>query len=242
VSEPGRVSIVTGVSRGLGEALVAQLLAGGDRVMGIGRHFTAEQRRFAAAEPDRLVLREADLAAPATLPDRPALEALLAGADHAALIHNAAMVEPIGAIGTLPPDQVATAVTVNLTAPMLLTNAFLAALPPAIPATILFVSSGAARRMIDGWATYSATKRGGEAFFESLASQLADHTGVRVASVNPGVMDTGMQASVRRAAGGPDWFPEGDRYVSLHEQGRLPDPAEIARQILAEHLPEVTVR
>lgn len=242
MSELVRVSIVTGVSRGLGEELLAQLLAGGDRAMAIGRRFTAEQRRFAAAEPDRLVLREADLAEPATLPDRHELGELLAGASSAALIHNAAVVEPIGAIGTLPPDQVATAVTVNLTAPMLLTNAFLAALPPAVPATILFVSSGAASRMIDGWATYSATKRGGEAFFEAVASQLADGTGVRVASVNPGVMDTGMQATVRHAAAGSGWFPEGDRYVTLHEQGQLPEPAEIARQILAEHLPEVTVQ
>lgn len=237
-----RVSIVTGVSRGLGEELLAQLLGNGDRAIGIGRHFTADQRRLAAAEPDRLVLWEADLAVPATLPDRNAFGELLHRASAAALIHNAAVVEPIGAVGTLPPDQLATAVAVNLAAPMLLTNAFLAALPPAVPATILFVSSGAAQRMIEGWAAYSATKRGGEAFFEALASQLADHPGVRVASVNPGVMDTGMQASVRQAAAGHSWFPEGDQYLALYERGQLPDPAEIARSILAEHLPEVTVK
>lgn len=236
-----RISIVTGVSRGLGAALFDQLHTRGDRVVGIGRSFTAAQHTLAAAEPERVVLHQADLAVPDSLPSGAELESLLAGGEHAALIHNAAMVQPIGAVGALPARALADAVAVNLTAPMLLTNAFLAALPATMPATILFLSSGAAHRRIDGWATYSSTKRAGESFFEAVAAQLADRSpAITVTSTNPGPMDTGMQASIRRSAEADSWFPGGRQFVGFHERGELPDPAQVAQRLIAEHLTEVT--
>jgi benzil reductase ((S)-benzoin forming) len=232
--------VITGVSRGLGAELFAQLLAAGDRVVGIGRRFTDHQRAYARTTSERVSLLEADLAHPASLPDRDALAPLLADATGTALIHNAAVVEPIGAVGTLPADQLPTAVAVNLTSPMLLTNAFLAALPADATATILYISSGAAHRLVGGWATYSATKRGGEAFFDALAAQAADAASggrrIRVTNVNPGVMDTGMQGAIREAAGGDGWFPDREAFVSLHANGELPDPAEVARALIREHL------
>lgn len=231
-----RVSIITGVSRGLGAALMAQLVERGDRVVGIGR----DARRL--TPPDRVVLREADLAEPGTLPDPAEFGGWLAGASAAALIHNAATVEPIGAVGQLPASQLATAVAVNLTAPMLLTNAFLAALPAGLPATILFISSRAAQATIEGWSVYAATKQAGESFFGALASQLAGDRRVTVAIAQPGVMDTGMQSAIRRAATGGGWFPDAGRFVRMHERGELPAPAGVAAGIIAEHLHEVTVQ
>src|SRR5690606_6823056 len=193
-------------------------------------------RELAAAEPERVVLHRADLSDPTSLPDADWFRAVLADRGHATLIHNAALVEPIGAVGELPASLVAAAVTVNLTAPMLLTNAFLGGLPAGASGTILFLSSGAAHRRIDGWATYSATKRAGESFFDHVAAQLADRTPpVTVTSLNPGVMDTGMQAAIRRNAG-VSWFPDADQFVGLHQRGELPDPAEVARRLVAEHL------
>src|SRR5690348_1643826 len=64
-----RCVVLTGVSRGLGAALFAELAGRGDRIFAIGRHFADEQRTLAAAEPDRITLHEADLADPGTLPD-----------------------------------------------------------------------------------------------------------------------------------------------------------------------------
>jgi NAD(P)-dependent dehydrogenase (short-subunit alcohol dehydrogenase family) len=49
--------------------------------------------------------------------------------------------------------------------------------------------------------------------------------------INPGVMDTGMQETIRQAK-----FEDRERFVELHRTGRLPDPAAVARQILADHL------
>jgi NAD(P)-dependent dehydrogenase (short-subunit alcohol dehydrogenase family) len=234
-----RTAVITGVSRGLGAALFDQLHARGDRVVAIGRRFTAEQEELAVAEPHRVVLRTADLARPESAPRAPELREWLAGSTFVALVHNAATVQPIGAIGALPSAAVVAAVSANLTAPMLLSNAFLAALPDGVPATVLFLSSGAAHRVIGGWAVYGATKRGGEAFFEALADQVAaagPGARVRVVSVNPGVMDTGMQASIRDAATRSDYFPEADRFLRLHRDGDLADPASVARALVSAHL------
>jgi NAD(P)-dependent dehydrogenase (short-subunit alcohol dehydrogenase family) len=224
-----RTVLVTGVSRGLGAALFTELHGRGDRVVGIGRRFTAGQRTLAETRPERVTLLTADLADPASLPGPPALAAALTGSSEVALVHNAAVAEPLGAVGTLAPDALATAVAVNLTAPMLLTNAFLAAVPDTARARILFVSSGAAHRIAEGWAAYAATKRGGELFFDIVAAETGPH--VTVANVNPGIMDTGMQAVARSGN-----FPTRDRYVGLYERGELPDPADVARLIVEQHL------
>jgi len=222
-----RTVVITGVSRGLGAAMFDELAGRGDRVVAIGRRFTDAQQALAAAEPDRVTLVEVDLAGPAA----PALD--LAG-DEVMLVHNAGVVEPIGAVGALDADQVTATVAVNLTAPMLLTNAFLAAVPgTATDVRILFLSSGAAQRVIGGWSVYCATKAGGEMFFAALAEQLAGDERYTVASVNPGVMDTGMQAGIRAASG---YFPDQDRFVGLHERGELPSPESVAQKIIATHL------
>jgi NAD(P)-dependent dehydrogenase (short-subunit alcohol dehydrogenase family) len=221
-----RSVVLTGVSRGLGAALFEALAGRGDRVYAIGRQFTDDQRALAAKEPDRVRLREADLTDPSSLPDAGELNEFLLG--EPVLILNAATVGPLGAIGRLPRHEVAAAVAVNLTAPMLLTDAFLAARPAGQETRVLFISSGAAHRVIEYWSVYSATKRGMEMFVDAVAVQEPD---AYVVNVNPGVMDTDMQAAVRASE-----FPERDRYVGLHERGELPDPAEIAGRIIEKHI------
>jgi len=242
--------VLTGVSRGLGAALFDALAARGDAILALGRGFTAPQRRLAAAEPERIRLRPADLADPAGLPDAAELAGFLdpagAGRHGTALILNAAVVEPIGAVGTLPAADLAAAVTVNLTVPMLLANAFLAATytaatgggtgGPAVRRDVLLVSSGAARRVIGGWSAYCATKAGAEMFFAVLAEQVAGQAGTRVVAVDPGQMDTGMQEEIRAAYAAGRYFPDGARWRDNHAQGRMATPATVARRIVAEHL------
>ncbi len=224
-----RYVVITGVSRGLGEALLNQFETDEDTtVLALGRGFTDAQR--IAAGP-RLVLRHCELAEPSTLPHASELNELIADADEVVLIHNAAVVAPIGPIGDLEPDELANAVAVNLTAPMLLTNSLLAALPATARAVIMFVSSGAAHRVIDGWSAYSATKRGAEEFFAHLAEQYADEPRIKVEIVNPGVMDTGMQETIRAAR-----FAGQQRFLDLYENNELPDPAAIAARLIEDHL------
>ncbi|GHJ49992.1 short-chain dehydrogenase [Catellatospora sp. TT07R-123] len=225
-----RYVVITGVSRGLGEALLNQLLAEPDTtVLALGRTFTDNQRMLAGP---KLILRHCELAEPSSLPTAPELGELIADADEVVLIHNAAVVAPIGAVGTLPTDELLASVTINLTAPMALTNSLLSALPPLVRRVrLMFVSSGAAHRVIDGWSAYSATKRGGEEFFAHVAQQYERDPRFSVVSVNPGVMDTGMQEAIRGAD-----FAGRQRFQDLYDNDELPDPAAVAAHLIAEHL------
>ena len=162
-------------------------------------------------------------------------------------MHNAGVIEPIGAIGAISPEEIERSVAINVTAPLLLTNAVLAsgflrapiADAPARTLTVLYVSSGAAHRHIGGWSVYSSTKRAGEAFIEALAAQHAGDGRIRAAVVQPGVVDTGMQERLREYAATDVYFPERDRFVALHREGELVAPAEAARRVIADYLGSV---
>jgi NAD(P)-dependent dehydrogenase (short-subunit alcohol dehydrogenase family) len=227
--------VITGTSRGLGSALLEQLLADpGTRVLALSRDFTAQQWSH-----ERITARRCDLADVATLPATDELREFFAETvdghtftqTEVVLIHNAATIQPIGAVGALPADLLLRAATVNFTAPLLLTNAVLAARPAGARLRILFVSSGAAHRVIDGWSVYSATKRGAEEFFSHVSAEHRDDPLVTVANVNPGVIDTGMQATIRAAE-----FGERQRFVDRHEQGELRPPVEVAEKVITEYL------
>ena len=219
--------------------------AAGDRVLALGRRFTDAQHAAERAEPQRVRLRQVDLGYPASIPAAAEIASFMHDATEVVLLHNAGVVEPVGAIGALSPDEIERAVAVNLTAPMLLTNAVLGSgiLRPAAgdggpprTLTVLFVSSGAAHRTIGGWSVYAATKRAGEAFIEALAAQHAGDGRVRAAVVQPGVVDTAMQERLREYAATDVYFPERDRFVALHREGELVPPADAARRVIADYL------
>ncbi|NUT34681.1 MAG: SDR family NAD(P)-dependent oxidoreductase [Hamadaea sp.] len=220
--------VITGTSRGLGEALLSGLLDDpATRILALGRRFTPAQE----ADP-RVTTRSCDLSDPASLPDAAELGAFFAGATQCVLLHNAAVVEPIGAIGALDAAELTRAVAVNLTSPMLLTNVAIAARPVGVPLKVIFVSTGAAHHVIANWSAYSATKRGAEEFFAHVSSEWRDDPAVTAEIVNPGVMDTGMQETIRATD-----FPERQRFVDRRDRGELREPAVVAAEILAAHLP-----
>src|SRR4051812_48014150 len=89
----------------------------GNRLLGLGRHFTAEQEAAAAREPERITLHPIDLSlVPLDLSAQ--LDMCIRDATHAVIILNAGMVEPVGAIGSVRPAEVARSVAVNMTAAM----------------------------------------------------------------------------------------------------------------------------
>lgn len=238
--------VITGVSGGLGSALFDEFRMAGDKVLALGRRFTDTQHAAERSDPQRIRLRQTDLSYATALPTAAELSSFVHGAQEVVLVHNAGVIRPVGAVGALPPDQVAYAVAVNLTAPILITNALLGAGvlrqggdqagTAAYPLTVVYISSGAAHRTIGGWSVYGATKRGAEAFFDTLSAQHADDERVRVVNINPGVMDSPMQATIRQYAASNAYFPDRDRFVAMHANGELASPVDVARKIIAETL------
>lgn len=91
---------------------------------------------------------------------------------------------------------------VNLTAPFMLTKACLELLYKSPDASVVFVSSGVARKPRAYWGAYSVSKAGIEALSATLADETEFRKTLRVNSINPGPVKTEM----RRLA-----FPAEDR-------------------------------
>lgn len=223
-------AIVTGHSKGLGAALAAELLARGARVLGLSRSAAdpvegLEQAAADLADPQVV----AGLAAPGSV-----LWRFLALPDGGPLllINNAGVVEPVGPLGTLAPEAAARAVTLNVTAPLLLSDAFVAATEGTADRRILHISSGAARKPYAGWSVYCATKAALDHHARAVAEDA--RPGLRIASVAPGVVDTGMQATLRALPDGV--FVHRQRFAGLKDRGELLSPAQSAARLVGHLL------
>jgi benzil reductase ((S)-benzoin forming) len=223
-------AIVTGHARGLGAALAEQLLTRDIAVLGISR---SGNPGLAQRFPDTLEQAALDLSDSTALAHWLAsgiMQRFLSGCSTALLINNAGTVQPVGPAGTQESEKIAQAVALNVSAPLMLANAFVSA-SGAGDKRILHISSGAGQSAVAGWSVYCATKA---ALDQHARVLMADQVpGLRISSIAPGVVDTDMQAEIR--ATGLELFPLREQFDSLKREGALASPENCAHR-LADHL------
>ena len=229
--------ILTGASRGLGQAMAAQYLAEGAFVLGLSRKPSGELNASGGGVEQWPV----DLADPLPVAER--LAAWLADFERRAdgrlpervrVIHNAAMLSDPGDIAESAPADLARSLRIGLEAPVALTAAFLRATAhwSTSDRRVLFVSSGLGRRAMAGSAAYCAQKAGLDHFARALALEEEGRPhGARVASVAPGIIDTDMQKQLRGADA--QRFPEQAKFDEFHRSGALDSPATAAGKVIA---------
>jgi benzil reductase ((S)-benzoin forming) len=216
---------ITGTSRGLGEALATELLKEGDnQVFGLGRSCSLAHGRYHHYQLD-LSAAESVGAFRFRLPK---------GTRRAVLINNAGMIAPVAPVGRIDNQTLMDNLTVNLISPAMLMNNFIRHTQRnRAQRLIINISSGAGRHTVDSWAAYCAAKAGLDMFSEVLHAEQPIHhaeRAVRIFSIAPGVVDTGMQAQIR-AVPKKD-FPTKDRFVKMKADGLLTPAHKTARSIL----------
>jgi benzil reductase ((S)-benzoin forming) len=220
-------AVVTGISRGLGAALVEKLLAQGFTVLGIGRTSNP------ALVGGRFTFVQLDLADYASLDSvlAPALEELKRQRPASVcLLNNAGAVDPLGPLGSLSAREITTGLTVNLASAVALANLFCRAFAGEEMATrIINISSGAAERAIPGEAVYCVAKAGLEMLTLALVADY-EAANLRAITVRPGVIDSDMQAFLRLQT--PDLLPLVEMFKSLHQEGQLVAPDVVASKIV----------
>lgn len=228
--------IVTGASRGLGRAIVEQLLARERVLLTISRKPDRALDAAATAKGAKLEQWALDLAHDIGAAAR--LEAWLHAQPRdrfatATLINNAALLGKVGPIDASDAATLAAVLRVGLEAPLLLSSAFLRATRAwTAQRRVLNISSGAGRRPIAGWAAYCAAKAGLDHFSRvtALDEQRLPNP-AKIVSLAPGIIDTDMQTELR--ASDPAGFPDIEQFRQFKASGQLATPDEAARRVLA---------
>jgi benzil reductase ((S)-benzoin forming) len=209
--------IITGTSAGIGKALAEAALILGHSVTGISRRAKLSHPRY-----HHLTLDLSDQKALNTLELDLAPEA-----EQWILVNNAGSIAPVKPVAELAPDQAAASLFLNLSAPVLLAQKFLAAPGEFHQKCILNISSGAGHYPVGSWSVYCAAKAGINLFSEVVKK---DHPTLRCHATAPGIVDTEMQGQIRAVA--PADFPDHQRFVDYHQNGELISPAEVAQKLM----------
>ncbi|OZI76174.1 SDR family oxidoreductase [Bordetella genomosp. 2] len=228
------IAILTGASRGIGAALARGLARPGTRLITLARRADPElaaHARAQGAELEQVQVDLADLGAAAQAAERIAAS-LPRDAGRYLLINNAGTVQPVAAAAKLVDGPaIAAAFNLNISAVMLLTARFVAAVHDLqADRRVLNISSGAGRNPNAGWGVYCATKAALDMYTRVLKQEQGSG-GVRAVALAPGIVDTDMQQAIR--ASDPASFPALAKFQEFHATGKLAAPAAVAARILA---------
>ncbi len=193
----GKVIIVTGASRGIGEAAAIALGRAGATVVAAARD---------GALAGSVAQRIADAGGTATgracdVSDYRAVEQLVGETTGRfgrvdVLVNNAGVIEPIASILDSDPAAWSRNIEINLSGAYHAVRAVLPGMVAQGGGTIINVSSGAAIRPLEGWSAYCAGKAGLHMLTRAIALETAGK-GIRVFGFQPGTTDTDMQVLIR---------------------------------------------
>ena len=218
----GSLIWITGASSGIGAALARTVPWDGARLVGVSRRVPPVGEHL-----------EADLAEPSSWVDvgaafRRELEGF--DGDRVVFIHAAGTLEPLGFAGEVDSAAYQRNVILNSAAPQVLGHLFLSASRDVqAERHLVMVTSGAAKSAYAGWTSYGAGKAAIDQWVRNAGAEQEIRGGVRVLSVAPGTVDTGMQAQLRETP--EEDFPKRQRFLDLHRDGKLTDPDQVARDL-----------
>lgn len=230
----GRTALVTGAGRGVGRAIAEQLAARGGQVVLVARS-SDQIEEVADTITGRGGTARALSADLGSADGRRALVGTLnEGSPIDVLVNDAATVDPLSPTDRLDEQGLDAALQVNVVAPVMLAARLLPAMVERGWGRIVNLSSGVVATPwgMVGANAYVTTKAAIEGHTLNLAAELRG-TGVTANVYRPGLVDTGMQQSIR------DRDPEdiGARmhawFVSLRENGSLSSPASSAAGLVS---------
>ncbi|MFD0713344.1 SDR family NAD(P)-dependent oxidoreductase [Paenibacillus sp. GCM10027626] len=222
--------IITGTSRGLGQAIAEQLISPDHYLFCISRgeqQFSASSGNIAPIAFDLKLVDQLE-----ALMERIFAEIDLSKAEGIYLINNASMIAPVSFIDAVNVNDIAHNFHVNLLAPIMLTSLFIKHTNNCkIPKRVINISSASVKNHHPGMSLYSAAKAGLDVFSQCAAlEQKYNQAPVGIVSVWPGMIDTRLQQEAReqdKAA-----FPSADIFGMAKAAGMLAAPADTAQRII----------
>jgi NADP-dependent 3-hydroxy acid dehydrogenase YdfG len=202
----GKTVMITGASRGIGEAAAEVFAASGANVVLLAR---GEDQIAQIAER----IGEKAMAVPCDVSRFDAIEAAVVAAREAfgaidILINNAGVIEPVSHLATSDPNAWGHVIDINLKGVYYGVRAVLPEMIARGSGTILTVSSGAAHGPVEAWSHYCASKAAA-AMLTRCIDKEAREAGVRAMGLSPGTVATQMQREIKQSGINPvsqlDW-------------------------------------
>jgi NAD(P)-dependent dehydrogenase (short-subunit alcohol dehydrogenase family) len=186
-----RLILITGVTRGLGRAMMAEFIAQGDRVVGCGRNPAAiVELAKTYGPPHRFdvvdVTDDAAVAAWAT-------SVLKETGPPDLLLNNAAVINRTAPLWLVPVAEFDTLVDINIKGVANVIRHFVPAMVARGSGVIVNFSSGWGRGTDPNVAPYCASKWAMEGLTKALAQELPE--GMAAVPLSPGIIDTDMLRS-----------------------------------------------
>jgi NAD(P)-dependent dehydrogenase (short-subunit alcohol dehydrogenase family) len=224
VDVKGKTAVITGASRGIGAAIAREAHRRG---MNLGLCARSEP---VLPEGDSVVSTRLDVSdEPAVHAFARAVEARFGDID--LWINNAGVLEPIAFVRDVRVDDFRAHIEINLIGALIGSQAYLRHRQRVGRGGVLVnISSGAAWNPYAGWGAYCAGKAGLSRLTDCVAAEEAQN-GLRAYSIAPGVVDTEMQALIRRTP--VEVFPDLDKFSEMKRDGLFNSGEYVAREILA---------
>lgn len=213
--------LITGGGTGIGRALAGRFADKGWRVTIVGRRLELLQE-VARDYPDKISIISADVG---SIQDRQKIVAEAKGTLDL-LVHNAAVLGPVGPILDQSPEDWKSHMATNVEGPLFLTQALLPNLVE--NSRVVNISSGAAHQGIPGWGMYCTSKAALFMLGQLLKDELAQRN-IWFGSVRPGIVDTPMQAEIRALE--PENFPMVEQFRQYKATGAL-----VTSELVAQYL------
>ncbi|KAJ7571666.1 hypothetical protein O6H91_01G171200 [Diphasiastrum complanatum] len=189
---PGRVIVVTGVTRGLGKALALELASRGHVIVGCGR----DKDRLAALgsqlEGSNHFLQVVDVASDKSIEEFAKLVIETKGTPEI-LVNNAGIINKNAKLWEIPSHEFEAVIDINLKGTANLIRHFVPQMIAKKRGIIVNISSGWGRSAAADVSAYCASKWAVEGMTRSLARELPN--GLAAVALNPGVINTDMLAS-----------------------------------------------
>ncbi|RZJ82124.1 MAG: SDR family NAD(P)-dependent oxidoreductase [Flavobacterium sp.] len=219
-----KILIITGGSKGIGKGIVDAYLANDYQIYTISRSLnkaltTATQIKYDLSKTEGIKDLLFDLFKNIKSNE----------VEKITLINNAGTLGKIGKIEDI--NDIENTVKLNTITPLIINSAFIALTKNwKAEKHIINISSGAAYKPYSGWTVYCSSKAAIDMMTQTIALEQEEvENGAKVIAIYPGVVDTEMQAEIRKSDKAN--FASIDRFLDLKKNNALANATTVGKQI-----------
>lgn len=196
----GKVVLITGASRGIGEAAAREFAARGAKVVLASRNF--ERISHIAREIGESAAAVAcDVSVFAEVEGAVAFAVTTFGQIDV-LVGNAGVIEPMAPLAEADPEAFGRTINVNTKGVFHGMRAVIPLMVENGGGTVITISSGAAYNAYPAWSAYCTSKAGALMLTRAAHGEYADQ-GIRALGLSPGTVATQMQRDIKASGLGP---------------------------------------